>query len=101
MGSGWWLGVQRTGGQHHCNIACHAADNAFCYLSTLSAADNDDPALAAGTTAAWALSNVLKGAGREVGEVRSRLVAVHCCAFRARFFCVLAGVIGQNLGCAC
>ena len=33
------------------------------------AADNDDPALAAGTTAAWALSNVLKGAGREVGEV--------------------------------
>ncbi|KAI7843347.1 hypothetical protein COHA_003044 [Chlorella ohadii] len=32
-------------------------------------ADNDDPALAAGTTGAWALSNVLKGAGREVGEV--------------------------------
>lgn len=33
------------------------------------AADDDDPALSAGTTAAWALSNVLKGAGREVGEV--------------------------------
>ncbi len=33
------------------------------------AADIDDPALSAGTTAAWALSNVLKGAGREVGEV--------------------------------
>lgn len=32
-------------------------------------ADDGDPALAAGTTAAWALSNVLKGAGREVGEV--------------------------------
>ncbi|KAI3431378.1 hypothetical protein D9Q98_004432 [Chlorella vulgaris] len=32
-------------------------------------ADIDDPALSAGTTAAWALSNVLKGAGREVGEV--------------------------------
>ncbi|KAL4440465.1 hypothetical protein ABPG75_003466 [Micractinium tetrahymenae] len=32
-------------------------------------ADDGDPALSAGTTAAWALSNVLKGAGREVGEV--------------------------------
>jgi hypothetical protein len=40
-----------------------------CRLLSLPAADTDDPALAAGTTAAWALSNVLKGAGREVGEV--------------------------------
>ena len=33
------------------------------------AADASDPALTAGTTAAWALSNVLRGAGREVGQV--------------------------------
>ncbi|PSC72043.1 importin subunit alpha-2 [Micractinium conductrix] len=32
-------------------------------------ADDGDPALSAGTTAAWALSNVLKGAGKEVGDV--------------------------------
>lgn len=32
------------------------------------AVDDGDPALAAGATAAWALSNLLRGAGPEVGE---------------------------------
>jgi hypothetical protein len=44
----------------------------FCSQSRLplpSAAAEDDPALSAGTTAAWALSCVLRGAGREVGEL--------------------------------
>ena len=34
---------------------------------TSRAVDDDDPLLAAATTAAWALSNTLKGAGAEVG----------------------------------
>ena len=68
------------------------------------AADNDDPALAAGTTAAWALSNVLKGAGREVGEVEGaaeaivRLVAAAPDHLVTEAAWVLAYITGEGRG---
>ena len=67
--AGRWWAQQRSEVKHRVMCGLSFRPKLFCLLHRLPAADNDDPALAAGTTAAWALSNVLKGAGREVGEV--------------------------------